>query len=148
MNTFNIKQFFIDNYQFVKNEWIVFIAALVAPTAQMLILIGLLIFTDTLSGIWGSIKTGGWKAFKSRILSLGILPKLIFYPLAIIMAQAMESQFPIIPAMKTTGFLLMSIEVKSIGENYKLIFGKPILSSLKDMLLKYTKTFNSQNPKK
>jgi len=147
MSSLNIKQFFMDNYNYVKAEFFVFVAALVAPTTPMLFLIGFLIMMDTLSGIWGSITKGGWGAFKSKLLSTGILPKVIFYPLAILMAQAMENQFPIIPVMKTTAFLIMSIEVKSISENYKIIFGKSILGSMKDILFKYSEQFIGKKPK-
>ena len=138
----------MDNYNYVKAEFFVFVAALVAPTTPMLFLIGLLIVTDTLSGVWGAVKKGGWDAFKSKALSIGLLPKIIFYPLAIIMAQAMESQFPMIPCMKTTGFLLMAVEVTSITENYKIIFGKSILGSLRDLLSKHLPTFTNNDPKK
>ena len=39
MKTFDLKQVFMDNWGFVKNEVIVFMAALVAPITPMLILI-------------------------------------------------------------------------------------------------------------
>lgn len=147
MNTFNFKQFLIDNYHFIKNEFFVFMAAIVAPITPMLFLIGILIVTDTLSSIWAAVKRKGWGGFKSRFMALGIIPKLIFYPLAVIMAQSVETVYPEIPMLKVTGFILMSIEMKSITENYNLIFGKSVFDSLKDLLFRYTKNYNKDNPK-
>lgn len=144
MESFNVKQVFMDNYNYIKSEFIVFVTALVAPTVPMLFLIGFLIMMDTFSGIYGAIKKGGWRAFKSKLLSTGVMPKLIFYPLAILLAQAMESQFPMIPCMKTVGFVIMTIEVKSISENYKIIFGISIFDSLRNLISKKMDTDNAK----
>ena len=147
MESFNTKQVFMDNYNYIKSEFIVFVTALVAPTVPMLFLIGFLIMMDTFSGVWGAIKKNGWSAFKSKLLSTGLLPKLIFYPLAILLAQAMESQFPMLPCMKTVGFLIMSIEIKSVGENYRIIFGISIFDSLRNIISKKMDTDNAKKEK-
>ena len=136
MENFSKTQFVSDNYNFIKSEFIIFLAALVAPITPMLFLIGLLIVADTMSGVYSAFNEGGFTSIKSRILRNGLLPKIIFYPIAILISQAMESQFQSLPIMKTTGFLIMSFEARSIGENYKQIFGKSLIASLKELLHK------------
>ena len=83
--------------------------------------IGLLIFADTLTGMWKAFKKGGWLAVKSRPLSDGLLPKLTMYPLILLIASGCESYFAIIPFIKGAVFLLMCIELKSLIENLNVI---------------------------
>lgn len=136
MPNLSFKDLLIDNFNFIKSEFIVLLAALIAPTVGMMFLIGLLVVTDTISGIWAALKERGWDGFKSRLLSNGLLPKLILYPIAILVSQAIENEFYYIPIMKVTGFLIMSFEFKSIGENYKKIFGVSIIGDIKKLLSK------------
>ncbi len=128
------KSFFEDNFNFLKSEFIVLLAALIAPTVSMIFLIGILVFTDTFTGVWVALKRKGWNGFQSRVLSNGLLPKLIFYPIAILVSQAIENEFSLVPIMKVTGFLIMSFEFKSIGENYKNIFGVSLMADLKNLI--------------
>lgn len=110
-----------------------FLLALFLPTIGGLLLIGFLIFADTLTGIWKTKKQYGWKGVKSRNLSDGVLPKLTMYPLILLIASGCEGQFESIPFIKTSTFLLMTIEVKSLIENFNII--------LKINLFKHIKTF-------
>ena len=119
-----------------KLEIISFLVALLMPTVGGLLLIGLLIFTDTLTGVWKSVKTEGWKGFKSRNLSDGILPKLTMYPLILLIASGCESQFIEIPFIKSSVFLLMCIELKSLVENFNIILKINLFTHIKTLIFK------------
>jgi len=118
-----------------------FMIALFMPTIGSLMLIGFLIFADTLTGILKSIRKNGWKGFKSRNLSDGVLPKLTMYPLILLIASGCESQFESIPFIKTSTFLLMTIEVKSLVENFNVILKINLFSYLKTLIFKGKKEF-------
>ena len=105
----------------IKLEIVTFIIALFVPTITGLLFIGLLIFADTLTGVWKTIKTDGWQGVKSRILSDGILPKITMYPLILLIASGCEFNFKDIPFIKSSIFLLMCIELKSLSENLNVI---------------------------
>ena len=132
----NIRQFLSDNFNFIKSEFFILLAALIAPTIGMLFVLGALIIVDTLSGVYAALKLKGWGGVKSRTLSNGLLPKLVFYPLAILICQAIENEFSELPIMRVTGFIIMSIEFKSIGENYKAIFRVSIFKEFKSFMSK------------
>ena len=113
-----------------------FMVALFLPTVGSLLLIGFLIFADTLTGIWKSVKNNGWKGFQSRNLSDGMLPKLTMYPLILLIASGCESQFEATPFIKTSTFLLMCIELKSLIENFNIILKINLFSYLKTLIFK------------
>ena len=113
-----------------------FMVALFLPTVGSLLLIGFLIFADTLTGVWKSVKNNGWKGFQSRNLSDGMLPKLTMYPLILLIASGCESQFDSIPFIKTSTFLLMCIELKSLIENFNIILKINLFSYLKTLIFK------------
>tara|TARA_R110001632_G_scaffold42462_1_gene107527 strand:+ start:877 stop:1329 length:453 start_codon:yes stop_codon:yes gene_type:complete len=117
-------------------EIVAFMVALFLPTVGSLLLIGFLIFADTLTGVWKSIKNNGWKGFKSRDLSDGMLPKLTMYPLILLIASGCESQFESIPFIKTSTFLLMCIELKSLIENFNIILKINLFTYLKTLIFK------------
>ena len=118
-----------------------FMVALFLPTIGSLMLIGFLIFADTLTGIWKSIRCGGWKEFQSRSLSDGVLPKLTMYPLILLIASGCEIQFESIPFIKTSTFLLMCIELKSLIENFNIILKINLFTYLKTLIFKGKKEF-------
>ena len=101
--------------------------------------IGLLIFADTITGMWKAFKSGGWLNVKSRNLSDGMLPKLTMYPLILLIASGCEHSFDSIPFVKGSVFLLMCIELKSLVENLNVI--------LKVNLFKHIKTLYSSGYK-
>lgn len=119
-----------------KIELIAFSLAILSPTVTNLFFVGLLIFLDTLSGVWAAKKKGGWIAVHSRRLSDGILPKLVLYPFIIIIGSACQFLFPDIPFLKGATFILMAIELKSISENITKILGINFLSFAKAFILK------------
>lgn len=124
-----------------KIEISAFLVALFLPTVGSLLLIGFLIFADTLTGIWKSVKNDGWKGFKSRNLSDGVLPKLTMYPLILLISSGCESQFESIPFIKTSTFLLMCIELKSLIENFNIILKINLFTYLKTFIFKGRKEF-------
>lgn len=119
-----------------KIELIAFSISIASPTVTNLFFVGLLIFIDTLSGVWAAKKNGGWKVVQSRRLSDGLIPKLILYPFIIIIGSACQHLFPEIPFLKGATFILMAIELKSISENITKILGINFLNFAKAFVLK------------
>lgn len=119
-----------------KLEIVSFLIALFSPTVGGLLLIGLLIFADTITGVIKSVKKHGWKGFKSRNLSNGLVPKLTMYPLILLIASGCESQFPNIPFIKSSVFLLMCIELRSLVENMNIILKINLFNYIKTFILK------------
>lgn len=119
-----------------KLELFSFIVLLITPIVPALWLIGLLIFIDTFTGVWSAIKQNGWVSFKSRTLSNGVIPKITMYPLALLIASACESAFTSIPFIKSTLFILMSIELKSLTENFKVILKINVFDYIKAFIFK------------
>ena len=120
----------------VKLEIIAFLVALCVPIIPGLMLIGLLIFADTFTGIWKSVKGKGWDSWKSKIMKEGILEKIIMYPLALLIGSGCEYIFPEIPFIKSSIFLLMCIEIKSLVENFNEILGINLFIYIKTFILK------------
>lgn len=104
-----------------KLEIVSFFIALFVPTIPGLMFIGLLIFADTFTGIWKTVKNKGWKSVNSRPLSDGLLPKLTMYPLILLVASGCKHIFPDIPFIRASIFLIMCIEIKSLTENINVI---------------------------
>jgi len=119
-----------------KLELFSFMVLLITPITPALWLMGLLIFIDTFTGVWSSVKQNGWIDFKSRTLSNGVLPKITMYPLALLIASACESAFNSIPFIKSTLFILMSIELKSLLENFKVILKINVFDYVKAFIFK------------
>jgi len=120
----------------IKLEIISFVIALWIPIIPALMFIGFLIFADTLTGVWKAFKIAGWKNVKSRNLSDGVLPKITMYPLILLIASGCEAAFTAIPFIKGALFILMCIEIKSLGENIKVILKINIFSLIKTFILK------------
>lgn len=120
----------------LKLEIISFIIALCVPIIPALLFMGLLIFADTLTGMWKAFKVGGWINVKSRNLSDGVLPKITMYPLLLLIASACESHFDSIPFIKGSVFILMCIELKSLIENVNIILKINLFTYIKTFILK------------
>lgn len=127
--------------RYIQQEWIAFVIALLAPTMTSLFLIGLLIIADTFTGIWKTHKRKGWCGIRSGRLFDGIVPKLVLYPLSIILASGLEHLYPFIPAIKVTAFVFISIELKSISENVSEILGIPLSKWVKLIIFKGKKDY-------
>ena len=101
------------------------------PISGILLMIGLLIIIDTITGIWKANKLGD--KITSRKLS-SIISKLALYEVTVIMFFLIDKfilndiilTFFSVPFMltKIVALVLSSIEVMSINENYKVISNK------------------------
>jgi len=117
------------------------ITAFFMPISGIIFLVGFLILIDTITGIWKAKKLK--QPITSRKLS-AIISKLALYEVAVIMLylidywilDAIVLKFFSIPLMvtKITALTLCSIELISISENYKIIYGLNIWDSLKNLL--------------
>ena len=108
------------------------------PISGILIMIGVLISIDTITGIWKANKLGD--KITSRKLS-AIISKLALYEITVIMFFLIDKfilneiilQFFSVPFMltKVVALVLASIEVMSINENYKIVKGIDLWQSMK-----------------
>ena len=111
------------------------------PISGILLMIGVLICIDTMTGIWKAKKLG--IPITSRGLS-AIVSKLFLYEVAVIGFYLIDYyilndillQFFSVPLMltKILSLVLCSIEVISISENYKAVKGIDIWSAFKNLL--------------
>ena len=60
-----------------------------APIQGLVISVGIVVMLDTFTGIFRSIKLGGWKSIRSRRLS-NIISKMLLYELCIILLFAID----------------------------------------------------------
>ena len=117
------------------------ITAFFLPISGIIFLVGFLILIDTITGVWKAKKLK--QPITSRKLS-AIISKLALYEVAVIMLylidywilDAIVLKFFSVPLMvtKITALTLCSIELISISENYKIIYGLNIWDSLKNLL--------------
>lgn len=108
------------------------------PISGILIMIGVLITVDTITGIWKAKKLGD--KITSRKLS-SIISKLALYEVTVIMFFLIDQfilndiilTFFSVPFMltKVVALVLASIEVMSINENYKVVKGIDLWQSMK-----------------
>ena len=108
------------------------------PISGILLMIGVLICIDTLTGIWKAKKLG--EKITSRKLS-SIISKLALYEVTVIMFFLIDQfilndiilTFFSVPFMltKIVALVLSSIEVMSINESYKQIYNLDIWQSMK-----------------
>jgi hypothetical protein len=108
------------------------------PISGILIMIGVLISIDTITGIWKANKLG--EKITSRKLS-SIISKLALYEITVIMFFLIDKfilneiilTFFSVPFMltKIVALVLSSIEVMSINENYKVVKGIDLWQSMK-----------------
>ena len=125
----------------IKSELLTLISicfAFFLPISGILIMIGVLISIDTITGIWKAKKLGD--KITSRKLS-AIISKLALYEITVIMFFLIDKfilneiilTFFSVPFMltKVTALVLASIEVMSINENYKIVKGIDLWQSMK-----------------
>jgi hypothetical protein len=128
-------------FKSVIEHFFAFILVIVLPATSNLYFIGLLILVDTITGIWGSINQEGVKAFQSKKLQNGLVPKLILYPLIILIGAGAQHIFPEIPFLKGATFFIMVWEFKSLEENFGKIFGTSFIKLFKTLITKGRKGF-------
>jgi hypothetical protein len=111
------------------------------PISGILLMIGVLIIIDTLTGIWKAKKLG--EKITSRKLS-AIISKLALYEITVIMFFLIDRfvlndiilTFFSVPFMltKVVALVLASVEIISINESYKLVKKLDLFSALKNLL--------------
>jgi len=111
------------------------------PISGILLMIGVLIIIDTMTGIWKAKKLK--EKITSRKLS-SIISKLALYEVTVIMFFLIDQfilndiilTFFSVPLMltKVVALVLASIEVMSINENYKSVKQIDLWGSLKNLL--------------
>lgn len=133
------------------NEIFVVIAAFLAPIIPLILTVGVFIAADTVMGIFKAKRKGGWSAVNSKDASQ-IISKMFLYEGAVILFFILEKFIlcDIIIYLISVPFFLTKvvattlciIELKSIDENYKEIYGYSIWGRFKDILrrAKETKT--------
>ena len=120
---------------------LVILSAFLMPIKPLMILVGLMIFLDTIFGIWKCKKQG------TKVTSKGlsaIVSKMVLYETAVILFYALEKfmfgdfvlLFTAIPLFltKVVAILLVGIELTSISENFEEATGISIWQKIKIML--------------
>lgn len=120
---------------------LIILSSFLMPIKPLLILVGLMIFLDTIFGVW-KCKNQGTKV-TSKGLS-AIVSKMVLYQFAVILVFALEKFmfgdfvqiFTAIPLFltKVVATLLVGIEVTSISENIEEATGVNIWQRIKIML--------------
>jgi hypothetical protein len=115
------------------------------PIQGLLIAVGAAIMLDTFTGVFKSVKKGGFKSIRSRILS-NIISKMALYEICILFLFMMDkhvlNEFIIrsfgITYMftKICAILLIFIELVSIKENIEETFNIDIWKLLKKIFLR------------
>lgn len=114
-----------------------------APIQQLVMVVGLVIFCDTFTGIYKSVKLGGWKSIRSRKLS-NIISKMVLYEVAIIFLYPIdkfllnELLLNIVSVQffstKVACVLLVLVELTSIKENIEEALKIDIWKTLKNFI--------------
>lgn len=111
---------------------IISVAAL-APIHTVLIVVGVLVVLDLITGIWASIKKGS--KFSSAKLRDSI-SKLIIFQIAVISAFILERYLlaDLLPVSKMVAGIIGLVEATSLFENLNVIYGRNIFQSVVDKL--------------
>ena len=128
---------------------LIIVSSFLTPITPLLLVVGLCIFADTFVGIWKAKKLK--RKITSRKLSQ-IISKMVLYQSAIVLFFCIEkyilsdsigliSQINLL-LTKIVATTLISIELKSINENYETISGVSIWSKFK-LLLSRTKELSN-----
>jgi len=127
------------------------------PISGILILIGLSVILDTLTGVWKSRKLGA--SITSRKLS-SIISKVLLYEVTVMLFYLIDyyilndivlTFFSVeLMTTKILALVLVSIEVISINENYKAVKNIDLWESLKNLFARakeVTQDFKNINEK-
>lgn len=99
----------------------------------------MLVIADTVTGIMKAGKVGGVKSIQSN-KAFKLIPKLIFYSIAIIVCQGLNNYVdPDIPWVKLALIGIGWIELKSIDENFQELFGYSFLDKIFEALKNFKK---------
>ena len=103
--------------------------AVLAPIHAVMVVVGILIVFDTITGIWAALKSG--QTFSSAALRRSV-SKAVVYQIAIISAFIVEKYLlqDILPASKLVAGLIGVVELTSVLENLNKIYGSDIFKSI------------------
>jgi len=115
------------------------------PIKPLIIAIGMAILLDTIFGAARTIKLNGWKSFTSRKLSR-LASKMLLYQMVLISLFVIDYhilhdigmhifKIPYV-ATKAAALALIYIELKSIKENFELIYNVNLWKMLKELLMR------------
>jgi hypothetical protein len=129
-----MKEFKIFGLKYFCPEVLAFLALFIGDIISSILAITFLIFADTLTGIWASLKLN--IPISSRKAGR-ITSKLIIYPLAIIVSKVAEVYLtPVLPWIQVTSGIIAIVEVKSVFENMSIILGYDLWEKIKLVLWK------------
>lgn len=121
-------------YFFIQKIWnelyisVVLFVSYFLPIKEWLAVIILAVFTDFVTGLAAAVKNK--QPIKSRRLADTVL-KIISYLLSIMLAFVIEKNLQMdLPAVKIVGALIISVELKSVDENFQVITGISIFNSI------------------
>lgn len=92
-----------------------------APIFYAFLLVFILVVADTITGVMRAGRKEVEKISSKKMFA--IVPKLIFYFLLVIVAHALTALEPQLPFVKFALIGISFIEIKSIDENFRGIFG-------------------------
>lgn len=106
--------------------------AMLLPIQSLMIVTGMIVMADLVTGIWKSIRLKGWKSFSSRRLRETI-GKSVLYQISIVVAFGLDhilgnGDAPILARVMAAG--VASVEVVSIMENIRDLTGVDVVSIL------------------
>lgn len=131
-------------------EWLskvaVMIVSVLAPIHAVMISVGVLIFSDLVTGVWAAIKRG--EHIKSSKLRNSV-SKLIIYQIAIISGFVFETYLigDLMPITKIVAGIIGLVEIKSIFENLNVIYGSDLFKVLINKLGSTNNELNEQGKK-
>jgi hypothetical protein len=148
-----MKTFFINLYLLFKTKSMLLLQVLTAfllPIKPLIILVGLMILIDTITGIWKAKKTG--ETFTSKKLS-SVISKMVLYQAGLILFFVLEKYmlsefvqlFISMPFFltKIVAVFFCSVEIVSVNENVKAIYGINLFEMFKSIVSRIKNTKDS-----
>lgn len=111
--------------------------AFFAPVGKWIAFVGFLVVADMVTGIIAALKSG--KNIESRKMARTV-GKFIGYGFAVLISYYIQFLFfPELPAMQATSALIATIELKSIDENYQVMYGQSFFKTMINLVQKQRK---------
>lgn len=118
----------LNNKSMVKSTFLSFLKyfgvalfAFFSPIFYAFVLVSILVITDTITGIMRAGRKDVERISSKKMFA--IVPKLIFYFLLVIVAHGIALVEPQLPFVKFALIGISFIEIKSIDENFRGLFG-------------------------
>lgn len=122
------------------------ILSVLAPIHSMIIVVGVLVILDLITGVWAAIKKGD--KIKSARLRDSV-SKLVIFQIAIIGGFLLETYLldGLLPVSKLVAGTIGVVEATSLFENLNAIYGKNIFAIVIDKLGSNNRNVGSVAPK-